>query len=307
MVGIYKIENLINGKKYIGQSKNIQQRWKGEKFSAFNPNSKSYNYPLSKAFRKYGIENFTFSILEECKISDLNEKERYWVSYYDSFFNGYNQTPGGDGGNSSNPELIMNIINDLKNTELIQRDIAEKWKISEEMVQGINTGRYWYLDNQVYPIREIRTVTKHYCIDCGKEVTQKALRCIECASKLQRKVERPSKEDLLNYLLSVKGNFTEASRYFKVSDNSIRKWCKAYNLPFNSKDYKPLIEENPNKGRTIPKKIAQIDISTDEVIDIYNTIADAYRTLGIKNSSHISAVCRGKRKTAYGYKWKYIE
>lgn len=55
----------------------------------------TYNYLLSRAFRKYGIENFSFEILEECSKEDLDDKEVYYISKYDSYFNGYNQTTGG--------------------------------------------------------------------------------------------------------------------------------------------------------------------------------------------------------------------
>lgn len=65
MVGIYKITNTINGKSYIGQSKDIHKRWKREINDSTNINSNSYNYPLMKAFRKYGIDNFNFDIIEE--------------------------------------------------------------------------------------------------------------------------------------------------------------------------------------------------------------------------------------------------
>lgn len=55
------------------------------------------------------------------------------------------------------------------------------------------------------------------------------------------------------------------------------------------------------------KPVKQIDKNTGEVIHIYDTVAEAKRALGIKNSnSHITEVCRGKRKTAYGYKWEYV-
>jgi hypothetical protein len=46
--------------------------------------------------RKYGINNFSFEILELCPRIKLNERERYWVKFYDSYYNGYNQTEGGD-------------------------------------------------------------------------------------------------------------------------------------------------------------------------------------------------------------------
>lgn len=56
MYTVYKITNLVNEKCYIGSSINIEKRWVQEKNNAFNPNSKSYKYPLSCAFRKYGLE-----------------------------------------------------------------------------------------------------------------------------------------------------------------------------------------------------------------------------------------------------------
>ena len=45
--------------------------------------------------RKYGIENFTFSVIEECSQEQLNEREIYWIEYYDTYKNGYNSTLGG--------------------------------------------------------------------------------------------------------------------------------------------------------------------------------------------------------------------
>lgn len=95
IVCIYKIENNINNKVYIGQTVDYKRR-KEEHLLRYNNNTlKSNRSYLYRAFRKYGIENFTFSILEECKICFLNEKERYYITQYDSFINGYNMTLGG--------------------------------------------------------------------------------------------------------------------------------------------------------------------------------------------------------------------
>lgn len=94
--GIYKIENLINAKKYIGQSICITDRWKQHRVDGFNPNSKVYDRPLYRSFRKYGLKNFSFEILELCDSEKLNEREVYWIKFYDSFNNGYNLTPGGN-------------------------------------------------------------------------------------------------------------------------------------------------------------------------------------------------------------------
>ena len=321
MVGIYKIENLINHKCYIGQSTHIEKRWSNEIAASKNLNDKAYNYPLQCAFRKYGEDNFSFTILEECSIKSLNIKERYWISYYDSFFNGYNQTLGGDGGSYNTPkEKIIGIINDLKTTNLYHREIAEKWHISIEMVQGINTGRYWLMDNENYPLQKnhkekskhiingiiITPNKKYYCIECGKEISKGAFRCLKCSQKNQRKVERPNKEELEKYLFSINGNFTEAGKFYGITDNTIRKWCKSYNLPTHSLDYKPKLKIQ-EKQSIKEKAVQQFDLN-DNLLAIFPSIMEAARSLGKPDgNTHISAVCKGKRKTAYGYKWKYKE
>lgn len=96
IIGIYCIENLINHKKYIGLSKDIHRRWGEHRRTAFNSASKSYDLPIYGAIRKYGLENFSFNIIEECKEEELQEKEKYWIKYYNSTENGYNLTEGGE-------------------------------------------------------------------------------------------------------------------------------------------------------------------------------------------------------------------
>lgn len=96
MIGIYKITNRINGKIYIGQSIDIQYRWK-QHLKALNDNKYSH-LKIYQAFKKYGIENFSFEIIEQCTENDLDEREKYWIKYYDSYNSGYNMTIGGTGG-----------------------------------------------------------------------------------------------------------------------------------------------------------------------------------------------------------------
>lgn len=99
MKGIYKITNKINNKCYIGKSSDIEKRFHYHQ-THYN-DSKEFNKTLYKAFRKYGIENFNFEIIEEIKedYSILSDnKEKYWIQYYNSFNDGYNETLGGDGG-----------------------------------------------------------------------------------------------------------------------------------------------------------------------------------------------------------------
>lgn len=128
MVGIYKIENKVNGKVYIGQSIDIKTRWKCH-INYLN-NGTHNNKHLQSAWNKYGKENFSFNIIEECDVEDLNEREIYWIDKYDSYINknGYNLTLGGDGGRTIESETIEKIY-DLYNNGYIAVEISEQLDI----------------------------------------------------------------------------------------------------------------------------------------------------------------------------------
>lgn len=180
MVGIYKITNIVNNKVYVGQSVDITERWKQHQYKAFNCNEIAYNSAIQAAFRKYGIENFLFEVLEECEIEELDEKEREWISKLNTLSpNGYNILVGG---------------------------------------------------------QKVRA--KRLCINCGKPLKSGAKKyCLDCYKENMR-IGIPSKEELYQKIVDFQGNFTKAGNYYKVSDNAVRNWCKSYNLPYHSKDYK---------------------------------------------------------------------
>lgn len=91
---IYLRKNLINGKCYIGQTKNITIRnynWKHEKIYG--------NYVLSADRDLYGFENFETTILKECDDSESDNWEDYYIKQYNTLFpNGYNLKNGGISG-----------------------------------------------------------------------------------------------------------------------------------------------------------------------------------------------------------------
>lgn len=106
--GIYSITNTINGFRYIGQSKNIGKRWAEHLETMNKPN----NRLLYKAIEEYGIENFTFSILEICSEDLLDEKEKHYIDLYATYMGfkeckGYNMTLGGKGIESDNRVLAL--------------------------------------------------------------------------------------------------------------------------------------------------------------------------------------------------------
>lgn len=203
---IYKIINNINGKAYIGKTnETIESRFKIHIKDSKKETEK--RRPLYRAFNKYGIENFSIEEVEECSSENVNEREKYWIEYYDTFHYGYNATKGGDGKAYLDYDLIL---------------------------------KTWKKTNSI----------------------------------------------------------RETARLIKCSTDSVRKV-----LNMNKISHDEILSQSKKK---ICKKIAQIDIKTNKIINIYSSIAEAYNSLGKQHSGHITSVCNGTRKTAYGFKWEYL-
>lgn len=97
--GIYCFTNKINQKKYIGQSLNIEKRYKEHKTRYTKPNSSMYSSIFYQALRKYGFDCFDFSIIDQCDNytrENLNILEQYYIKKYNTYYNGYNMNYGGD-------------------------------------------------------------------------------------------------------------------------------------------------------------------------------------------------------------------
>ena len=91
---IYKITNTINNKCYIGQTiKSAEDRWKEDQSHAFGTHINDINKTLYQAIRKYGLENFTFEVLQDNieTFEQLDKAEIYWIDYYNSFVNCSNE------------------------------------------------------------------------------------------------------------------------------------------------------------------------------------------------------------------------
>lgn len=243
MIGIYKIENLVNHKLYVGQSIDIEERYKQHIYKAFNNNERAYNSAIHQAFRKYGIENFKLEVIEQCNIDELDEKEIYWIKQLDTISpNGYNISLGGQFNKASN---------------------------------------------------------KRFCPLCGEVMTKGADLCLNCYLKEKSK-HLPSAEELKEKLIEYNGNFTQVGKLYGVIDNSVRKWCKKYGMPYHSSDYKVKPQKKPNK---IP--VDQLDPNTGDIIQTFESANAAAHSLGKNRGSHITEACQGKFNIIYGYRWQY--
>ena len=119
---IYKITNIQNNKVYIGQTiRPIKQRINRHFNDALNNILDTH---FARAIRKYGKENFIIEEIDTAQTQDeLNKKEQYWIQYYNSVLDGYNETDaiskcGGNTYQSKTKEETAIIANKIRQTKL---------------------------------------------------------------------------------------------------------------------------------------------------------------------------------------------
>lgn len=152
---VYKIENNINHKIYIGQTNNLERRIKEHR------HDKRMNHPIYNAIHKYGWENFSVETLYFGE--DYNTKEKEYIKLYRSNEKefGYNiQNGGQDSSGENNPKSKLTqqqvdlLMKDLKETNVEFDKLAEKYNVSIKTIRNVNTGIAWRKNDITYPIRE---------------------------------------------------------------------------------------------------------------------------------------------------------
>ena len=176
---IYKITNNINGKIYIGKTEfDIQKRFKEH----IHDSKKRYceQRPLYNAMNKYGVENFHIELIEET--DNTEEKEKYWINYYNSYRNGYNATLGGEGRSFIDYNLIKEkfsqglTLREIKtetghDTKHLSRILKEKGITEEQIIEQSHK-------NQLKPLNMLDKKTLDI-IKTFKSVSEASKYCVE--------------------------------------------------------------------------------------------------------------------------------
>ena len=133
---IYKITNTINGKSYIGQTiQNVKERF--YQHCATKCSQAILNMVIHKAINKYGKSNFTIEVIEEVESTNLNDRERYWIRYYDSYNNGYNSTEGGQDGIKLFKNLdTESIVREYKSGKSL-REIGRLFNVDKQTIKDL--------------------------------------------------------------------------------------------------------------------------------------------------------------------------
>ena len=87
--GIYRITNLKTNESYIGKSTNIKTRWQNHCKTAIGLDGMART-KIHSAMKEYGIDNFSFEVLEKCTKENYSEQEKYWINFYETNVYGYN-------------------------------------------------------------------------------------------------------------------------------------------------------------------------------------------------------------------------
>ena len=156
---IYKITNQKNGLVYIGQTVQTFKRRMRSHISHLQAGT-HHNELLQRAYNKYGIDAFSFEIVETCDKDILDERERYWIKFYDSTnrSRGYNFESGGSVLKKHSPETIQKFIYSSRgeNNKLTKEQVVE---IKKSIINGSSfkeiSERYGVTNSCVYQIKNL--------------------------------------------------------------------------------------------------------------------------------------------------------
>lgn len=277
MAYIYKIVNSVNDKVYIGQTiKKPKLRLTEHIYHATHPKY-GYKSKLHAAMRKYGIDAFRIETVEVCDVSELNDREIYWIEKYDSYRNGYNNTLGGGGSSKEIDESYICFWNNGLTVSEIAREIG--------------SGR--------------ETVKYHLSL-MGVSDKDFSKRQSERMSDKTGKVIYQYDMDG-NYIASYK-SAVAASKATNINIHCIRGVLSKQHQTAGNYQWSRTKTDNigkvDEKFSFYKKKVLQY--TTDgELVAVHESINQARIAVGLSSTLPIKRVCNGETHTSKGYVWKY--
>jgi hypothetical protein len=289
---IYQIRNLINDKKYIGQCADTRIRW--QRHLARLKIGKHHSLKLQRAYNKYGKDNFNFEVLEEnISESQINKIEEGYIFRLDTFKNGYNCTTGGEGIRGHGGEdhwlskpvfqynLNGHLIKKWGNLKSLRLTYPNVTPNRRNRIAGLSSGFLWSYENLSFD-----QICSAFQYDIEGNFIQSFWN-VAVAVKILKLPNR-SAEGILR---AITRNGNSYGFY----------WTKSFfGLKIGSRKADNI---NPNARKKL-KSVSQLD-HRNHFLNIFPSLKAACAFLGIERSSHISDCCKGKRKTAYGFKWRY--
>jgi group I intron endonuclease len=226
---IYIIENKLNCKKYIGQTvqKDIKDRWNSHK----NLKHKTVGKILLNAYKKYGINNFSYKLICICFDEDTNEYEKEYIKKYNTLYpNGYNLLEGGN--NRKHHEFTKKILSEKmmgdKNPNFGIKRTQEQINFMSQKMKGQNNPSY----GKKFNVEEKQKRLDRYIQNPEiKEKISNSLKIfyINNANKNNINSKRVEQYDLNDNLVHVFHSISEASRQINISHSVISRACNKDN------------------------------------------------------------------------------
>lgn len=286
--GIYKITNLVNGKVYIGQSINIAERWKKHLYA-------KDDFAIHQALRKYGVDNFKFEVIEECSRSDLDEREQYWIDFYDAKKSGYNMIDGGSNGAGF-----------AKGLPIMQYSLDGEF-IATYPSASQAAGQLGLDHSSICACARGETSQSGGFQWKYEEDSEHIISPISPAKNIQRPVIQYTLEGVQVRKFS---SLAEAAQVTNLTKPALSKACQGKTHTCGGYRWRyegePLVIKKAHEQPLKRKSIEQVDKNTGEVVATFDSITEASQKTGI-NCGNIGSVCTGARKTAGGFIWRYLK
>lgn len=279
--GIYKITNKVNNKVYIGQTSDFYKRHR--EHLQHLTNNVHVNKHLQNAWNKYGDENFIFEFIEICDDDTITCREQYWIDFYGGIDspNTYNVRDAGNSGTFSK-ETCAKISESLKGRH---HSSETKEKLSKIFKGSHHTAE---ARKKISDANKKRVYKRGFHLsESTKKKISDSMKGRPCVNKGYRHTEEAKKK------------IGEASK-----NRVRRRWTEEEKI---AQSKRMIGKPAPNKGKLMGNShtIGQFS-PDDELITTYPSTTVLYNEKGY-NPGCISKCCRGYMKTAYGYKWKYLD